>query len=475
MAGISLSGLASGIDTNAIVSQLMAIERQGANRTRLDQARLAARDTGLKDVSSKLAALRSAAQAMRAPDVWADRQTVESSNPTQVSVERRSGSGTGATSIRVTGLAASAQHTYTFAPSTAARTFEVTPTGGTAVPVTVGPDATLDDLVAAINGSSTSAVFAAAVRTDPNDPATARLVLSSRTTGATSDFTLSEGGAPTADVAGTARIGKDATYFLDGETDPAKVHTSSSNVVDNAVAGLRLTLKGVSPNEVTLNVGAPVPDVEGAKAKVKAFVEAYNAVILIARGKTGEKTVPTATTATDAAKGQLFGDQGLNTMVNAMRSNASLSVPGNLSGTDDLGDLGISTGAIGAGRGAATGTLVIDDAKLTADLAADPRAVQRLLGGVSGTPGIAQRIEGLVADQIGATDGLDSTGLLDQRLKTTADEQRRLSDALTRMEERSSRKEKRLLAQFALMESALQASQTQQSWLSGQVSSLSAR
>lgn len=473
MAG--LSGVASGIDTNAIVEQLMALDRRSTTRIRLDQARVAGRDTGLKDVQSKLSALRSAAQALRAPELWADKQTVESSNPVQVAVERLSGAGTGATSIRVVSLAASSQRTYTFAATAATRTFSIMPNSGSAVDVTVAAGASLDDVVSAINGKSDSPVFAAAVRTDPNNPASARLVLSSRATGAASGFTLADDGVGATDVAGTARVGKNAMYFLDGDTDPATVRSSASNTVDNAVAGLRLTLKGVTTADVNLTVGPPAPDAEAAKTKVKAFVEAYNAVVLTARAKMGDKAIRDPASAADAARGQLFGDRGLSTLVNGLRRGSSDAVAGNATGTDELLDLGISTGAIGAGRSASSGTLTINDAKLTAKLLADPRAVQRLLGGVAGVDGVAQRVQGLVEQEIGPTDALDNVGTIDQRLKSSVNEQRRLDDAIVRNERRLGLKEKHLKTQFAAMESALQASQTQQSWLSGQISSMYAR
>jgi flagellar capping protein FliD len=40
MAGIALSGLASGVDTSTIVSQLMQLERQGTTRTQYRQANI---------------------------------------------------------------------------------------------------------------------------------------------------------------------------------------------------------------------------------------------------------------------------------------------------------------------------------------------------------------------------------------------------------------------------------------------------
>ena len=468
-----LSGLASGIDTASIIDQLMTVERQSTTRIQLQEDRLTTKDNGLKDISTKLSAVKAAALAMRAPTLWSDNQTVESSSPTQVDVQRLSGAGSGATSIHVVSLASSSQHTFAFASSAAARTLTITPAGSTTgIDVAVGANGSLDDVVAAINGRSDVAVYAAAVRTNPNDPASARLVLSSRTTGAASDFTLSEGGAQTADVAGTARAGKDATYFLDGATDPASLHTSPTNVVDNAIAGLRLTLKGVTSSDVTINVGAPGPNAAGIKTAVHAFVDAYNTAVNTIRSYTTEKTVPTATSGSDALKGQLFGDSGLTALLANMRTAVSQTLGGNPTSSDELLDLGISTGAIGAGTAASTGTLTIDDAKLDARLAADPQGARQLLGAATGVNGFAQRMETLITGQIGVTDSLDFRGEIDQRRKAAADTQRSLADAMTRNDARLAAKQALLKTQFAAMEAAMQSSQTTSAWLTGQISSL---
>ena len=49
-----LSGLASGVDTSAIVEQLMALERQGKTRLQLRQTSLTAQQTTLTDLKTKL-------------------------------------------------------------------------------------------------------------------------------------------------------------------------------------------------------------------------------------------------------------------------------------------------------------------------------------------------------------------------------------------------------------------------------------
>ena len=464
MASLGLSGLASGVDTGGIVERLMALERQSLSRIQLQKSRLTTRDTGLKDIQSKLSALRSAAEALRATGLWSQKQTAESSDPTRVTAEVSSGAGIGATALRIYGLASSSQRTYGYAPSGAAETLSFTSAGSaTPVDLAVPAGATIDSVASMINGRSDLPVYAAVVALDPTQPTVKSLVLSSRVTGdaATSDFTVT--GAPlNQDLAGY-RQGTNASYSVDGGVTTVQ---SASNVVENAIPGVKLTLKGITATDVTINVGVPSTDKEAVKAKVKAFVEAYNAVVVATRGKISEKKVPDAATAGDALKGTLFADSPLNRMLDTMRRGISDIVVGNPFEFDALADLGISTGAVGAGTGAISGSLVIDDAKLTKALDTNPGAVRRLLGGEAGVDGFAQRIEALIKTQVGAT------GEIDGRLKNSTEEQKRLSDTMTRAESRLVAREKRLKAQFAAMESAMQASQTQQAWLQGQLARL---
>ena len=88
--------------------------------------------------------------------------------------------------------------------------------------------------------------------------------------------------------------------------------------------------------------------------------------------------------------------------------------------------------------------------------------MRRLLGG-AGTSAFAQDVETLATD-LGK--------MLDGRIESAGVETRRIADDLTRTDTRLAAKEKRLKAQFAAMESALSASQTQMAWLQGQLAGL---
>jgi flagellar hook-associated protein 2 len=454
MPDLSLSGLASGLDTASVISQLMAIERQGQTRVQYRQKNVQAQATGLKDVKTKLEALKSAAAGLRDAATWKEGQSVESSDSARVAVTRTGGAPIGGYSVRVTQLASSAQKTYAWTTQTEPTTLSLDDDdpATAAVDVTIGAEAKITDVAAAINGRSGSPVYAAVVGGD-------KLVLSSRATGEAVEFSATGTGLG---AATNAIAGKDAKYYLD---DDPQVKSSPTNVVAEAIPGVTLSLKGTTASAVSVTVGAPALDQEAVKSKVRAFVEAYNAVVTLARNEMSETKVLSPTSNFDAAKGALFGDSGLSSMLSKLRTQMGEDYTGlgNASTLDDLTDIGISSGKVGSTAAQAkSGLLRIDETKLADAIANDSQAVRRLFGG--GTEAaLAQDVEKLVDD-------LSET--IDARVDTINKRDRRITDDLARAETRLQAREKRLKAQFTAMETALNGAQTQQSWLTGQLAAL---
>ena len=458
-----LSGLASGVDTSSIVEQLLNIDRQANTKLDLRKQQVAARQTALKDIASKLSALNTAAQDLSSDTPWKATQTVSSSNDARVSAVLIGGAGIGGHTIQVDRLAASSQRGYAFISPPPAGSFKVAyandPSSSVTIDVAAGAKAA--DVATAINGKAAAPVFASVIK----DPLSGeeRLVLSARKTGKDSEFTLDATGfSGTFDEkAEYARTGDtlNASYRLDGS---ATAVSSQSNTIENAIAGVRVTLKGVTAAPETVTVGEPTVDTSAVKTKIKAFVDAYNALVTSTRSKITEKTVPDATTSTDALKGQLFGDTGLLGMLSSLRIRMGDRL-GGLTGIDELADLGIavpkSTGA--SSQDAKDGKLAIDDTKLSGALAADSSKVKSFFAS------FASGLQTYVKSQTGS--GL---GVLDKRDQSSTDEIKRLDGQIADANDRLTAKETRLKAQFAAMESALLQTQTQTAWLTGQINSL---
>jgi flagellar hook-associated protein 2 len=465
MAGLSLSGLASGVDTTSIVEQLMALERTSVTKIGYRKAAVTGQQDALKEIASKLAALKDAALGLSSDSTWAQKQTAESSDPARVAVSMLAGAGIGGQSISVDRLASSFQRRFEFGAgsfdaqgkTTVATTLSLAYADGTSsATIELAAGATKQQIADAINAKTSGPAVAAVV----NGPEGERLVVSARKTGEKSEFTMSSSSGVLAadpdfepadplDLRAAFRVGAGAVQYLD------------SNVGEHAVPGVRLTFKGVTTSPATVTVSENTLDRDGIKAKIKSFVAAYNAVVDTTRGKLTEQAAKSPTSDFQAARGQLYGDSGLTGMLSRLRQDMSDVVSG--AGINDLGDLGISipkaTGGASSAEGKA-GKLVLDEAKLTAALDSDFTAVQSFLGTFS------KSVETFVKVQTGGS------GILDDRIAGGDRTIKRVQAQIERANERLDAREKRLKAQFAAMEIALQNSQTQGAWLAGQIAGL---
>ncbi len=434
MPGISISGIASGLDVEGIISKLMQVERMPQVRLQQRQGQLKAREEALRDISSKLQAVSDAATALHSTTLWSDVQSVESTS-TAVAARRLSGTGPGGYQIEVSQLARAEQRGYDFTASATPSQLEIN-----GVTVELGAEATLEDAAATINSNAETGVYAVA--------SGGKLILSSRTTGAAS--TIAASGETIAEDPTKLKAGLDAAFEVDGVAG-----TSSSNVLTEAVPGLELTLKGTTSEPVTVTVGNPGADTAAIKEKVKAFVASYNTAVDAIRSRLTDKRVINPSSQAEANHGVLFGDSQLNGLLSRLRETVSEA---------GLGALGVSTGAPGsvvsAESDSVVGHLVVDEAKLTTALEGEAANAKAL------TAAFAESL----TEQLGAAIGVGGT--IPGRLESASAEGRRLSESMTSLDTRLEQREEHLHMQFAAMESALLQSQTQSSWLSGQLAQL---
>jgi flagellar hook-associated protein 2 len=369
-------------------------------------------------------------------------------------VTKISGAGIGGHSIQVDRLAASAQRGFSIDDLTSGGSLTVN--GKT---FTIAAGATPASVVDQINGASDSPVYAALVN---NAQGQQRLVLSARTTGESSRFTASGTGFTEDPLYESAAGTLNAKYRLDGDTTDRE---STTNVVEDAVAGLRLTLKGVTSSPVSVTVAAPDIDRTAITAKVKAVVDAYNAVVTTTRASLNEKPVVNPANASDAAKGSLFGDTGLESMLSGLRNGLRETLTG-LTGVDDLSDIGIGVPAGSGGtstQDAKDGKFTLDSTKLSDALNGDWTKVASFLDAFAG------KVDTLVKAQTGTTNSL-----LDGRVTSDTQQLKDLSGQMDALNARLKSEQDRLKAQFSAMELAMQNAQSQQQWLTGQINSLSA-
>lgn len=456
MAGISLSGMASGLDTESIITQLMALEAKPKTLMQTQQKQLTGRKTAFEDVARQLRALSTAVADLKSTLTWGSTQKVTSSDDTRISARISGAAPAGNVTVNVTQLARSAQSTYAFTPSgTGTLTLTTSDIDGVDAPKTVGVDltgvTTLQGAVDKINATTGVPVFAGIVN--------GKLVLTGKTAG--ESLTASLDGTPMTPASSVTA--QNTEYTINGiPQDP----TTKSVVTPGGLPGIELTLKNTG--SATLTVTPPGADTDKVKEKLKAFVTAYNASIDVVRTKLSETPVKSPTTDAQFATGQLRNDFTLSKLQMDLRSavgGADLT-PGVL---DTLAELGITVPKASAdgkpSADALAGHLVIDDAKLTAALA-DPDAVKKMLG-ASGIDGVSQQLSNII-DPIAKA----STGYL-ARSQSAADSQiKDYTERIADFDRRLSIRESRLRARFTALETALSQSQSQSSWVSSQLGTL---
>jgi flagellar hook-associated protein 2 len=429
--GISFSGLGSGIDTNAIVTALMNVERAPINRINRDKTALTSKQSVVQEINTLVTALRDKAASLYSVGTL-ETKSATSANTAVATAGAATTAAAGTYNVTVTSLAAS--HTMATAASpalTAGQSLDVTVGAGT-VSVAVNAGDTLQTFADRINGTSGAGASASVVNN--------RLVLVSKTGGAGGTISLGGTAAGTLGFA-TTQAGSDAAATVNGIAV-----TGGSNVINGAIGGVDLSLAGLGTT--TISVGT---DTAAIQTKVQEFVDAYNKVI---------STVNTATAYNPdtKARGTLQGDTMMTGFAGAIRGIAGSSVSGIPGAYDSLASIGINSSR--------SGELTLDTGRLQTVLSADPSAVQRVFGHDDGTT-TGGPTDG-VGRQIREFANNFSTSAVAGRLTGYTTSLTQMSDKITSLESLMTLRQTRLRQQFQAMETAV-------SRLNAQGSDLAAR
>jgi flagellar hook-associated protein 2 len=116
MAGsASIGGLASGLDTATIISQLMQLEAVPQSRLRTQVSTQETAVKSMQDLNAKVAALLTKAEALAKPDGWSPVTATSSSEKVVVTT----GTGATATSLSFSVVSTGKAHTLSFATKAA--------------------------------------------------------------------------------------------------------------------------------------------------------------------------------------------------------------------------------------------------------------------------------------------------------------------------------------------------------------------
>ncbi len=377
----SVGGLASGLDTQGIVNQLLQLERQPVVRFQQRQTELRKVDEAWGQVTTKLSGLRAQVDKLKAATALSP-TTLTSSDADAVTVKANGTARPGAVAFTVTRLATNHQVSAggSFSSATAtvgAGTFTLVRPDGTGDPllsVAVDAGTTVEQLAGRINGAG-AGFSAQAVKVAEGD---VRLVVTATASGEAKAFRV--GDAPTSVAATTVLTpGVDAKLQL-GSLEV----TRSGNTIDDLLPGARVQLRRTTAAPVTVEAKQ---DTAAAVATVKGLVDGLNGVLSTLKDLT----------AYDAANKKakpLQGDDTARKLANDLRTAVSATVAG-LTGFSSAGTVGISLDRHGA--------VTFAEEKFTQALAADPAAVAKLFqrSGTAGDPRV-RYVSSTAATQVGA-------------------------------------------------------------------------
>lgn len=458
----NVGGIATGLDTNSIIDQLLAIDRQPETLLTQKSTVETARQAALKSIQTSMQSLQTAAQAMRDPSVWANSQTVTSSNPTAVSAVLTGGAAAGGFQIGVQRLASADQVTQgtTLASANGDDTLHIQVGSGAVANVSISAGDTLATIASKINANASSQVYASVVNN--------KLVLSGQVTGAANKIAVTSDSTLASDLGMTETlIANDAQYTINGQT-----MTSSSNTVSNGLAGVTLTLNGTTANDASLVVTAPAPNTTTITNAVQGFVTAYNSTVDLIYGYVNDAKVANPTTDAQREAGMLQGDPQLLSILSNLRSAVTTTMSGVTGSLSYLGNIGLSTGAaVGSGtisQDSLEGKLTLDTTKLQSVLASNFSGVKSLFTNATGSfssEGLSQRMDAIINPQTSAT------GALASRITSEASLIQSYSQQIADIEQRVTLHEAALRTQFTAMESAVAQLQSSSSALSSSTSS----
>ena len=447
MAALQSPGLATGLDVNSIVSQLLAIEQRPLLRMAQRETEYQAEISALGNLKSALSKLQEAASALQDTSTFQAIQA-SSSNEEVLSASAADSTAIGSFSVVVDRLAQ--RHKMASAEIDPTDTF-----GGRAgdgLTLTVGADSftvdlstamTLAQIRDAINAEENTTGASAVIVNGDNGMQT--LVLTSGETGYDNRLELSYPGRIRRRDFDFATINRDqAGQLINDETEldaaltvEGVPITRGSNEISDVVDGVTLQLQGAGEAQIDLT-----RDTAGISDGIQALISAYNAL---------------HSEMSRLSEGELSGDRILLSIESQIRSvlNTQFSVEGSFRYVQEIGLT--STDA---------GDLQLDTDMLDAAIDQDLDGLSALFA--DSEKGFATRLDNLL-------DGIvQSDGLIDSRVDGLNDQIAGLETQRGALERRLELTEQRLRAQFTALDQLVGQLQSTSNFLAQQLTGLPA-
>ncbi len=461
---VSVSGLGSGLDIEALVTGLVNAERAPAvARLTRNEDRLDTQLSAFGRLRNSLSGLREAADALKNPSFFSE-MAATSSDSSSVAITASSNAAAGSYQVEVSQLARS----QSLASGAYSSLTDVVGEGqlviefGTPAYAGTDPDyytgfsadaaktLTLD--ISAANGNNTLETLRDAINNEQAgvtasvvaDGSGYRLLLTSDDTGVENSLQLSitdTGDGSDIDASGLSALAFNSTAHNLEQTAAAQDAnftingldlTSASNTVSSVIDGVELSLAKVTTVPAEISVSA---DTDAIVAAVEKFVEAFNSY------RTLMKDLTSYDADTNTA-GSLNGDFTARSLDTALRGIMGGAVDGLTGSIRSLGDAGIEIDRYG--------DMSVNTTDLRAAIASDPESVTGLFADTtfSGSTviGIGARVDSLLDNY------LNTGGLLDNRKSTIETALAEIDDSREVLDRRMTSLEDTLRARFNAMD-----------------------
>lgn len=480
MSGISLNGIASGLDTAKMIEELMKLERRPYQALENKYSALEEKKSIIRSINTKLSALRTAASDLMYTSSF-NLTSAKVSDSSVIKVSSTDTAAVGSYNLTVNQLAK--KHVISSAEFAAGgNDLAALAQAGEKLLLSGKGDTTqkeitlkgstneeiLNNLMKDINAANVG-IKASIIETSPGNKT---LILTSDEFGTNASMTF-----------GTNTDPDNKRTFIDATNE--SVLTTLGLMTDSATKGMN-TKQAAQNAEVTINgidivhsdntldgvIEGVTIDLlkEGASStfeiakdydliadKVQNFVDAYNEVIELIRKHS-------------ARGGLLQGDSTLRSLQDELNGMLNAKVEGNstyqyLVSIGLEVDKGITSGAD------MTGKISFDREKFIKALTENPDEVHRLFAYDDTTPANKDGI-GLLFNQRLYEWTRFGTGLLAYKIDGYDGEMKNVADQMERLELRLKNKEEQMRKQFANMEVMLSSLHNEQSWLTSQLNSL---
>jgi len=442
------TGLGSGLDIGSIVSALVGADTAAAtSQINTQTASVTAKLSGVGQLKSALTAYQTALTNLGSTTTPAFAGfTASSSNTSTLTTTSDNTAVPGSYTIAVQNLATSSS---VASAAFAGGATSAIPTGtltisqnGTDYNVTIPSGSTLQSVRDAVNSAQNSNGISANIVTDQNG---SRLVLSSTTTGAGSDLTVS--GIAGLNIDGTQSLAStDATSSgnISGLAQDAHFTvsgfpiTSKSNTV-TPIGGITMTLLAGSTGGVPATSTVTVAqNTTGLQTSLQTFVTAYNSLMKTLNSLTAPGTQD-ATTGEITGSGPMSGDSLPANLISALQT--QLVTPGPGSQLSVLSQLGINTNET-------DGTLTLDTTKYAAAMT-NPTIgaqVQQMFSGTNSTNGLMARMSAAL------TPYTQTGGVLDSRTTSLNEQQSDLTTQQANLNQHTTDLTAQLTAKYNAMD-----------------------